>query len=214
MKNKIKKHIEIFIITVLIGLIIGMFQTSFASFADFDDATAAEQTQNLLEQQEKEQEESIGKSTNNYLSNLEVKGYKISPEFEKQTQEYSISDEINENEIEITAVADDSRATIQGTGKVTLNAGENKIRVDVTAENGTVRTYFINVLKTGENNISNTSNVNQEENINTSAIAQENKNTSEDTSNKNNIIIIAVIVIVIIILLILSNKSSGKRKKH
>lgn len=205
-------------IILVIATIIILFNCnlSFAGMADFDDNDAKIETNRLLEQQEKDEKDSIGKSTNNYLESLEVKEYKIEPNFDKQTQEYSISTEIEEDSIEIIATADDSRATVQGDGKVTLKSGENKLRVDVEAENGAVRTYIIKVIKLGdvapEENINN--NI-QNETIDTSAIQQEDNSMQLEEKNTNNIIIvILVLILIVIILCIINKKSSKKKNKH
>ena len=49
--------------------------------------------------------------------------------------------------MEVYAQAADSRATISGTGTVTLEEGENTINVTVTAEDGTTKTYTINITR-------------------------------------------------------------------
>lgn len=137
-----------FIIEILI--ILSLFITSIVyarGFADFDDATADAEAKNQLEEQEKQQKESIGKSNNNYLTELSIKGYSLVPTFDKQTINYEIENEIDNDTVEIIAKADDSNAKISGSGLRKLQTGENIILIEVTAENGTVRTYNIKVNK-------------------------------------------------------------------
>ena len=50
-------------------------------------------------------------------------------------------------EIEISATAEDERATVEGAGTIQLNDGENSITLTVKAENGSERTYTVKVVK-------------------------------------------------------------------
>lgn len=85
-------------------------------FADYTDEQAAEETNKLVEEQKKE-ESPVGKSTNNFLESLEIEGYEITPDFDKQTLEYTIKGKVKEDEITIKAKADDEKAKIEGTRK-------------------------------------------------------------------------------------------------
>ena len=87
------------------------------------------------------------KSSNNYLKNLQVNVGTLSPEFFRETYEYTI-DNIIENEIVITAEAEDEKAIINGVGTIALSGGENIINIEVVAENA--RTYTIKVNKVEE----------------------------------------------------------------
>ena len=62
-------------------------------------------------------------------------------------QEYTLDSDTKEDNVTIKAIADDERANITGTGNIKLQTGENNLRVDVSAENGTVRTYLIKVTR-------------------------------------------------------------------
>lgn len=150
MKNKMKKVI---FVTVAISIIMMLLASNiaYASFAEFDDETADKQANEDLKEQEAINKENAGKSSNNYLEQLSVSGYELIPKFDKQTINYSIENEITDSEVEINAKAADERATIKGMGKVKLQSGENNLRVDVVAENGMTRTYFIKVTKKVEN---------------------------------------------------------------
>ena len=83
-------------------------------------------------------------SKDNYLKSLKVDGYDLTPEFNKDTLEYSLELENDIREIKVSATANDSKADVEGTGKHELSEGENKITISVTAENGNVRNYIIN----------------------------------------------------------------------
>jgi len=80
------------------------------------------------------------KSTNNYLSSLEITGQNIS--FDKKTTDYTLN--VNEPgaALKVTAVAEDEKATVK-VSSPTLVEGKNTITVTVTAESGAKRTYTI-----------------------------------------------------------------------
>ena len=71
------------------------------------------------------------KSTNNYLSKLEIEGYEI--EFNKDTLEYSIKVSSDVETLDITAVAEDSSARVNIYGNSDFKEGENTVTVVVTA---------------------------------------------------------------------------------
>ena len=88
------------------------------------------------------------KSDNNYLRFLEIKNVDIEPEFDKKTTEYYVVVDLSVDELEITATAEDSNATVKISGNTQLEEGENTIIIVVTAEDSTERTYKIIVTKT------------------------------------------------------------------
>lgn len=150
MKSKIKNIINVSISTLIMLMII-CSNVSYAGFADFDDETADKQAIEDLKEQERIDAENAGKSSNNYLKELSIKGYTLVPKFDKQVINYKIEQEVAENEIEIEAIPADERSTILGMGKVKLQSGENELKIEVEAENGVKRTYFIKVNKKIEN---------------------------------------------------------------
>lgn len=84
------------------------------------------------------------KSSNNYLSSITINAGNLSPEFYRETFEYTVEN-LPEDivELEINATAEDERAHISGLGVVSLNPGENRIQINVTAENENVREYIL-----------------------------------------------------------------------
>lgn len=115
-----KLFITLFVVTFMC---VGYFQNtvyadpnSSKGFADYTDEQAAEDTNKLVEEQKKE-ESLVGKSTNNYLESLEIEGYEITPDFDKQTLEYTIKGDVESKEIIVKAKADDEKAKIDGTRK-------------------------------------------------------------------------------------------------
>lgn len=84
-------------------------------------------------------------SSNNNLKSLGVDGYSISPEFSKDVKEYNVEVPNGTEYVVINAEKEDGTASMSGAGEVSVNEGINKIEVKVTAENGNVNTYVINV---------------------------------------------------------------------
>lgn len=83
------------------------------------------------------------KSTNNNLKSLSVEGYNLSPEFNKDTLEYTTELPADATKIEINASKEDSYASITGTGEKEVQEGENRFEIVVTSETGSSKTYVI-----------------------------------------------------------------------
>jgi len=83
---------------------------------------------------------------NNYLSKLSVNGYYL---FEKATTKttFDMVVDSSTNSIDIAAAKVGSKSTISGLGSVSLNNDKESVLVTVTAENGDVRVYTINITK-------------------------------------------------------------------
>lgn len=88
---------------------------------------------------------------NNYLSSLTVDGVLV-PDFDKETTEYTLDKvDYTKTSIEIGATAEDVDATVTGTGKFGLATGDNSFTVTVTAQNGLVKAYTINIERAKNN---------------------------------------------------------------
>lgn len=96
-------------------------------------------------------------SPNNKLQNLYVDGFSLTPTFDMDTETYSLIVDGSVASINVTAVTIDSGASVSDAGKVNLVSGLNYIDINVTAENGTVRTYRINVTRRDNTGSGNTS---------------------------------------------------------
>ena len=88
-------------------------------------------------------------SSNANLSNLGIKPNDFSG-FKPGTTTYNVTVPEDVESVEVYATAQDSGASISGTGNKTLEYGENALSVVVTAEDGTTKTYTINVTREGE----------------------------------------------------------------
>ena len=76
------------------------------------------------------------RSGNNYLSSLTVEGYELSPAFNTNTNNYTMSVKSDINEIKLSAIPADNKSKKFVDGNLDLVAGEINVTVTVTAENG------------------------------------------------------------------------------
>ena len=90
-------------------------------------------------------------SSENNLSSLSVSEGNIS--FFKDITTYSLN--VDKDSIIISATAVDSKAKVSGTGKKTLKYGNNTFNVVVTAEDGSKKTYTINVNRKDDRSTNN-----------------------------------------------------------
>ena len=83
------------------------------------------------------------KSSDASLSTLTVSAGTLSPKFAANTTKYQLNLPSDTESIKVDAKANDSAASVSGTGEKELKQGDNTIRITVTAENGNTRTYTI-----------------------------------------------------------------------
>ena len=93
------------------------------------------------------------KDTNNYLKSIGVKDYEITPEFNKDTMEYTADVPATVNKVTIEAEKESSYATVEGTGEKEVDEGANTFEIKVTSETGVERIYKITVNVKDENPI-------------------------------------------------------------
>ena len=84
-------------------------------------------------------------SRDNTLKNLTISGYKLNPSFDKNTIEYNVQVPDDTETVTISATVNDPTAHVSGTGVIDVSEGTNKINIVVTAQNGSTKTYTINV---------------------------------------------------------------------
>lgn len=82
------------------------------------------------------------------LSNLGIKPdeYDFSG-FKRDTLSYSVEVPNELTEVEVYAETVSSKAKVTGTGKVSLQEGKNTVNVEVTAEDGTKKTYTLEITR-------------------------------------------------------------------
>lgn len=98
------------------------------------------------------------KSTNNNLKSLSVEGYTLSPEFNKDTLEYTVELEASVEKIMVNAEKADSYASLSGGGEIAVSEGDNRIEIKVTSETGKEKVYVINAVVKDSNPITTTVN--------------------------------------------------------
>ena len=91
--------------------------------------------------------EEENKSSNAMLSGLTVDVEGLSPEFNKDTDNYTLQVGSDVEALQITATPEDEKATVQVQGNENLQEGENTVTITVTAEDGTTKVYTITVNK-------------------------------------------------------------------
>lgn len=94
---------------------------------------------------EKKKEEKKDLSSDNKLASLTVSEGTLSPSFTAGNTSYTLNLTGNVSSVTISAKANDSKATIEGTGKISLKSGNNKAVVTVIAEDGSIKNYTINI---------------------------------------------------------------------
>ncbi len=92
------------------------------------------------------------KSSNNHLKSLSINVGKLKPAFNRENTNYTV--EFDEDfdlkalkSIKVSGEKEHDKASVTGLGEKSLQEGENTISVEVKAENGSVRTYNIKVVK-------------------------------------------------------------------
>ena len=91
---------------------------------------------------------------NNYLKSLSVEGYELYPEFNKNILTYYIVLSSDISSLDINAETENENAKIKITGNTKLTKAENTIKITVTAENKTTKTYNIIATKQQDNGLS------------------------------------------------------------
>ncbi|MDD6223978.1 MAG: cadherin-like beta sandwich domain-containing protein [bacterium] len=88
------------------------------------------------------------RSSNNKLASLTVNGGSLEPSFSASKEEYSLAVPYSVSSLDVNAKAEDSKAKVSITGQNDLVAEETRdVKIQVTAENGSVKTYTIHVSR-------------------------------------------------------------------
>lgn len=93
----------------------------------------------------KKGEPEVVKADNNYLQEIALSSGSL--DFNKDILDYEVTVLNDVSELEVNAKTLDSKATVNGNGIYKLEVGNNLIKLDVTAENGEIKEYTINVLR-------------------------------------------------------------------
>lgn len=135
------------------------------------DKQTNQNSENNKNNESKEEEQEAIKSDNNYLQEIILSNGSL--DFNKDVLDYNVTLENEVYELEINAKTEDSKATIKGTGVYKIEVGNNLIKLDVTAENGKIKEYAINILR--------------KESVNDDSLPEDSENEKiekDDNSNK------------------------------
>lgn len=116
---------------------------------DFSVMNATSSGKNIRIMTQAELEASYSKDNN--LKSLSVEGFEITPEFKKDTLEYSVNVPEGTKKVNIIAKENDRTATVSGAGEVEVGPGTNAFEIVVKAQNGTEKTYKLTVNVIDEN---------------------------------------------------------------
>lgn len=94
----------------------------------------------------KEKAPAVASSDNN-LKGLSVDGYTISPAFNANTTDYNLTIPFEATSVKVNATKNHDKASVVINGMDNLQVGDNKVTVVVTAEDGSKKTYTINVKR-------------------------------------------------------------------
>lgn len=92
-------------------------------------------------------------SKDNNLKSLKVEGYDLSPTFNKDKLDYTVTVPEGTTSIKVNAVPNDSKADVSGEGAIEVSEGINNIKIVVRAENGSEKTYNLAVNVIDQNPI-------------------------------------------------------------
>ncbi len=84
---------------------------------------------------------------NNWLSNLGINGYAVTPAFSANVTDYSLYVGQGVSDITVTASSIAGTSGISGTGSYPLSYGNNNITVTCTSQDGTPREYHLLVVR-------------------------------------------------------------------
>ena len=110
-----------------------------------------------IEKEEQEQEE-VKKSNDATLKKLDVSGYTLTPTFKSNVNNYSMKVKNNITSLDVTAIPNNNKAKVVISGNKNWKEGNNTVTIKVTAEDGTVNTYIVNVERASSNNNTKTDN--------------------------------------------------------
>ena len=87
---------------------------------------------------------------NNFLKSLNVSGIALTPSFNGATTSYSAVVGESVSSVNVSSAAVASTSSVRGNGNYNLSPGSNIIKVTCKAQNGTEKTYTINVYRQGD----------------------------------------------------------------
>lgn len=149
-KERIKIQLNVvfilFCISIFISLLIHSTQAANQTTTNHTNNTKANQNTATQQNTSNTTNQVAEKSSNANLSNLGIRPHDFTG-FRYGTTSYEVAVPEDTETVEVYASAQDEKAKVTGTGKKNLEKGENKAEVVVTAEDGTIKTYTINIIR-------------------------------------------------------------------
>ena len=108
-----------------------------------EDGTKKNYTINVV----KIKEEVPSKDSDSSLKELDIEGYELSPKFDKDTTSYSMKVKNNVTSLDVSAIPNSDKASVSITGNKNWKEGVNTVTIKVTAEDGSLSTYQVNVTR-------------------------------------------------------------------
>ena len=100
---------------------------------------------------EKEKEATTTKSSDATLKKLDIGGFTLNPTFKGNINTYSIKVKNNITGLDVTAIPNNDKAKVTISGNKNWKEGTNTVTIKVTAEDGSVNNYIINVERESSN---------------------------------------------------------------
>jgi len=93
------------------------------------------------------------KSNNNNLNALSISNVTLNPAFNSSITTYNATVDYNVSSVTVSATKAHDKATVKGTGNINLNVGSNILKVEVTAEDGSVKIYTVTITRKEEEKV-------------------------------------------------------------
>jgi len=100
---------------------------------------------------EKESTDNEDKDSDATLKKLDISGYTLSPTFKSSVTTYSMKVKNNITSLKVDAIPNSDKAKVQISGNKNWEEGVNVVTIKVTAEDGSTKTYTVNVTRESSN---------------------------------------------------------------
>ena len=89
----------------------------------------------------------VSGNRNNYLKDISISNFSLSPTFKGDLTEYSLVVEHDVSSIQVSATPVVTKSTVSGTGKHNLEVGTNEIKINCKSESGSTKTYTLTIVR-------------------------------------------------------------------
>ena len=126
------------------GNAVGISGSKTVSISKRPDAPTPQPSNNTNNNQTNKEEKKEDKSNNNNLKEISIEGYELT---KVDNNNYTLSVSNDVTSISVNASAEDTKATITGTGKHDINVGDNNIEIIIKSESGSENKINIKVTR-------------------------------------------------------------------